>query len=79
MSHVFHRDPRLSYTALGHIHKPQNVNEGGHPPVIYPGSIERIEQEVADYAARTAARAGDSTDDGSATVRTSAALSGKNW
>jgi len=29
--------------ALGHIHKPQNLNEGGHPPVIYPGSIERVD------------------------------------
>jgi exonuclease SbcD len=28
---------------LGHIHKPQNLNEGAHPPVIYPGSIERID------------------------------------
>jgi exonuclease SbcD len=37
------KDPRLDYTALGHIHKPQNLNEGGHPPVIYPGSIERID------------------------------------
>ena len=37
------RDPRLDYTALGHIHKAQNLNEGGHPPVIYPGSIERVD------------------------------------
>lgn len=37
------KDPRLDYTALGHIHKPQNLNEGGHPPVIYPGSIERVD------------------------------------
>jgi exonuclease SbcD len=29
--------------ALGHIHKPQNLNEGAHPPVIYPGSIERVD------------------------------------
>jgi exonuclease SbcD len=29
--------------ALGHIHKPQNLNEGQHPPVIYPGSIERVD------------------------------------
>jgi exonuclease SbcD len=29
--------------ALGHIHKPQNLNENGHPPVIYPGSIERVD------------------------------------
>lgn len=36
-------DSRLDYVALGHIHKPQNLNEGEHPPVIYPGSIERID------------------------------------
>jgi exonuclease SbcD len=37
------RDPRLDYVALGHIHKPQDLNEGAHPPVIYPGSIERVD------------------------------------
>jgi exonuclease SbcD len=37
------RDPRLDYVALGHIHKPQDLNEGSHPPVIYPGSIERVD------------------------------------
>ncbi len=37
------KDPRLDYTALGHIHKYQNLNEGAHPPVIYPGSIERVD------------------------------------
>ena len=37
------KDKRLDYVAMGHIHKPQDVNEGQHPPVIYPGSIERID------------------------------------
>jgi exonuclease SbcD len=37
------RDPRLDYVALGHIHKPQDLNPNAHPPVIYPGSIERID------------------------------------
>jgi exonuclease SbcD len=37
------RDPRLDYVALGHIHKPQDLNEGSHPPAIYPGSIERVD------------------------------------
>ena len=37
------RDPRLSYVALGHIHKPQNLNPDRQPPVIYPGSIERVD------------------------------------
>ncbi len=36
-------DPRLDYVALGHIHKAQNLNENAHPPVIYPGSIERVD------------------------------------
>lgn len=43
------RDPRLNYVALGHIHKPQDLNEGMQPPVIYPGSIERVDfGEVKD-------------------------------
>jgi DNA repair protein SbcD/Mre11 len=36
-------DPRLNYVALGHIHKAQDLNEGAVPPVIYPGSIERVD------------------------------------
>jgi DNA repair protein SbcD/Mre11 len=43
------RDPRINYVALGHIHKAQNLNEGQQPPVIYPGSIERVDfGEAAD-------------------------------
>jgi exonuclease SbcD len=42
-------DPRLDYTALGHIHKTQDLNPDKHPPVIYPGSIERVNfGEAAD-------------------------------
>lgn len=37
------KDPRLDYVALGHIHKSQNLNENAHPPVVYPGSIERVD------------------------------------
>jgi exonuclease SbcD len=37
------KDKRLDYVALGHIHKAQNLNDGDHPPVIYPGSIERVD------------------------------------
>lgn len=37
------KDTRLDYVAMGHIHKPQDVNAGYHPPVIYPGSIERVD------------------------------------
>ncbi|HEX9091343.1 MAG TPA: hypothetical protein VF831_07625, partial [Anaerolineales bacterium] len=43
------RDPRLDYVALGHIHKAQDLNENAHPPVIYPGSLERVDfGEAAD-------------------------------
>ena len=35
-------DPRIDYSALGHIHKQQDINKGDHPPVVYPGSIERV-------------------------------------
>jgi len=37
------KNPKLDYVALGHIHKPQNLNQNSHPPVIYPGSIERVD------------------------------------
>ncbi len=37
------KNSKLDYVALGHIHKPQNLNEDFHPPVVYPGSIERID------------------------------------
>ena len=37
------KDKRLDYVALGHIHKAQNLNPDGQPPVIYPGSIERVD------------------------------------
>ncbi len=37
------KNPRFNYVALGHIHKHQDLNEGFQPPVIYPGSIERID------------------------------------
>ena len=49
LSGALTRDPRLDYVALGHIHKPQNLNPDAHPPVIYPGSIERVDfGEVKD-------------------------------
>ncbi len=42
-------DPRLDYVAMGHIHKAQDLNEAAHPPVVYPGSIERVDfGEAAD-------------------------------
>ena len=43
------KNSRLDYVALGHIHKPQDLNEGSQPPVIYPGSIERVDfGEIAE-------------------------------
>jgi len=38
-------DPRWDYVAMGHIHKHQNLNttKSGQPPVIYSGSLERID------------------------------------
>jgi exonuclease SbcD len=37
------KDDRIDYVALGHIHKNQDINQGQHPPVVYPGSIERMD------------------------------------
>lgn len=43
------KDLRIDYTALGHIHKKQDLNAGNQPPVVYPGSIERVDfGEAAD-------------------------------
>jgi DNA repair protein SbcD/Mre11 len=35
--------PCFDYVALGHVHKHQNLNKSNNPPVIYPGSIERVD------------------------------------
>ncbi|NET71728.1 MAG: exonuclease SbcCD subunit D [Sphaerospermopsis sp. SIO1G2] len=35
--------PCFNYVALGHVHCHQNLNKSNDPPVIYPGSIERVD------------------------------------
>jgi len=36
-------DPVWDYVALGHIHKHQDLNPQSYPPVVYSGSLERID------------------------------------
>jgi exonuclease SbcD len=36
-------DPAWDYVALGHIHLHQSLNAGAYPPVVYSGSLERID------------------------------------
>ena len=36
-------DDSWDYVALGHIHRHQLVNPDGYPPVVYSGSLERID------------------------------------
>jgi DNA repair protein SbcD/Mre11 len=36
-------NPAWDYVALGHIHRHQDLNLGQQPPVVYSGSIERID------------------------------------
>ena len=35
--------PCFDYVALGHVHRHQNLNQTNDPPIIYPGSIERVD------------------------------------
>ncbi|MBD3307815.1 exonuclease subunit SbcD [candidate division KSB3 bacterium] len=37
------KNPAFEYAALGHIHKHQDLNPHGHPHIVYPGSLERID------------------------------------
>jgi exonuclease SbcD len=39
----FVKRPEFDYVALGHIHRHQDLNEGRQPPVVYAGSIERVD------------------------------------
>lgn len=36
-------NPAFDYVAMGHIHKFQDLNKRAHPPVVYCGSMERID------------------------------------
>ena len=36
-------DPAWDYVALGHIHRHQELNRGQQPPIVYCGSLERID------------------------------------
>ena len=36
-------NPSFDYVALGHIHKYQDLHKGSMPPVVYSGSLERID------------------------------------
>jgi exonuclease SbcD len=36
-------DPIWDYVALGHIHRHQELNRGQQPPIVYSGSLERID------------------------------------
>ena len=35
--------PAWDYVALGHIHRHQELNKGQQPPIVYAGSLERID------------------------------------
>jgi DNA repair protein SbcD/Mre11 len=35
--------PCFDYVALGHVHRHQNLNPKNDPPIVYPGSIERVD------------------------------------
>ena len=35
--------PAWDYVALGHIHRHQELNKGQQPPIVYTGSLERID------------------------------------
>ena len=36
-------NPAFAYVALGHMHKHQDLNPGGRPPVVYSGSLDRVD------------------------------------
>jgi exonuclease SbcD len=53
-------DPAWDYVALGHIHRHQELNGGEQPPIVYCGSLERIdfgeEREAKGFVVATVQR-----------------------
>lgn len=35
--------PHWDYVAMGHLHRHQEIEPGRFPPIVYPGSIERVD------------------------------------
>lgn len=57
-------NPRFDYVAMGHIHKYQVLSEN-RPPIIYPGSLERIDfGEQGDKKGFVSVEIGDPGPDG---------------
>jgi DNA repair protein SbcD/Mre11 len=56
-------NPRFDYVALGHVHRHQDLNPGGHPAVVYSGSVERVdfgeEHETKGFCAISIGTDGD--------------------
>lgn len=62
-------NPRFDYVAMGHIHKYQVLSEG-KPPIIYPGSLERIDfGEERDKKGFVSVEIGEPGPDGVRPVR----------
>ncbi|MBN1956111.1 MAG: exonuclease SbcCD subunit D [Anaerolineae bacterium] len=42
--------PGWDYVALGHVHRHQDLNPDGYPPIVYPGGLERMSFEEEEEA-----------------------------
>ena len=56
---------RFDYVALGHVHKFQDLNRGEQPPVVYSGSMDRInfgeERDVKGFCIVEIVKKGEAT------------------